>query len=402
MQISRNWIPELLRMKLKIRLVFLLLALLTLISTAVVLPWQDRLTPAQAAEQIAVSCQTHLNQDCLARQFSTITSQRRIDFAFAALAEIQKTDGPARDCHFIAHSIAAAEVKADPDNWQTVLNKLCPTSCSYGCSHGVLEEYAALQGRDLSDEDLLSACNEDSPPSCPHGIGHLLLVQTGNRIDESIAQCHKLKNRGETIFQCVSGVFMENSTPVNLIQHGLVAPPMPKSVSRIPELEETCRGYRGIDAVACWQELAPPVLQQGGFKPDTIKYCDGLPDRYSTRVCQIRMVDTYAWNQNYNVLASAQVCTAQAGNGFADLCSTMVAQSIMDNLPSAAPDLARYCLTLGLNQKSDCFKVIGNNFRNKPDLGQELWDSACSQVTEDLNKICRAGGDVSYRELPPL
>lgn len=363
-------------------------------------PWTHQLSAVQAAQAISAACKATLTQECLAKEFANLTTERRITFAFATLEEMQKNDGPARDCHFIAHSIAAAEVKADPGSWRIVLNKLCPSSCSYGCGHGVLEAYASLQGRELTLDDLRTACDSDSPPSCPHGIGHLLLVQTSNQIDESITQCHQLKNTGDAIFQCVSGVFMENSTPVNLLAHGLIAPPMPKSVNRIPELESTCRRFSGLDAAACWQEIAPAVLEKANFAAATISYCDHLTEISSIRECQLRMIDTFAWAHNFDINASAGICHVKEGPDYQELCFNSLVNSVLENLPSASPSVGQFCAKLDSSFQTECFGIMGDNFSRRPDLNKEFLAAGCRYAPTNLKEVCASGGHVDVKQEP--
>lgn len=355
-------------------------------------------SPQTNAQAIKGSCtKGELGIPCLIDALVLQTQKSSLENAFATLKEIQKTDAVANDCHFIAHNIAIAEVDKNPTKWREVLNNRCPSNCSYGCAHGALEAHANATKSGLTVSDLVQACDQNSPPACPHAIGHLLLVYSKNNLNQAVTACHNLTNIKDVVYQCVTGVFMENSNPINLLDHGLIPPPLPKAVNRIPELETLCRQFTGIDALSCWQELAPAILQKNNFDPRALLYCDGLTDPNFTRECQIRMLDTLAWELRYDLGSIGKACLVKDDPSFQDICYAQLAISTLESVPQNIAQVVAFCKQIGSEFQRDCFAVVGSNFKRRSDLDQNLLKNACKLAPSKWQSTCIAGGEVNLK-----
>lgn len=86
---------------------------------------------------------------------------------------------------------------------------VCDSAFNYGCQHGFAEKF--LDGKDIySIRTLEAKCVEFGPvhaPSCLHGIGHAVMIDSSYNLDKALADCEILMLPSQTY--CFDGVFME-------------------------------------------------------------------------------------------------------------------------------------------------------------------------------------------------
>ena len=78
--------------------------------------------------------------------------------------------------------------------------------------------------------------------TCVHIIGHVLLVQTKGNVDQAVAICSQIPLNLQK--ECASGIFMENFTRDNLVDHE-IAPTVLWDDRTISQTEQLCRQYVG-------------------------------------------------------------------------------------------------------------------------------------------------------------
>lgn len=87
--------------------------------------------------------------------------------------------------------------------------RVCDSAFNYGCQHGFAEKF--LDGKDISSIRTLEAkCVEFGPvhtPSCLHGIGHAVMIDSSYKLDKALVDCEILMSSSQTY--CFDGVFME-------------------------------------------------------------------------------------------------------------------------------------------------------------------------------------------------
>ncbi len=376
------------------------LAKLWILTIAIIiglLPLTKKNDPNRDAEKILRSCyDQNRPTDCFATELSDLTKKYDLAYSFSVLNKIQATDNQASDCHFIAHSIAAVAVSKNPSGWREILNKKCPSTCSYGCSHGALEAYYTQSASSLAELRLANLCDKDSPPACPHGLGHLLLVETRGDLHQAIDFCDNLPPDKDQRYQCLTGIFMELVTPTNLFAHGIIVTTSP-AVSRINELTKTCQKLTGLAAWSCWKEVSPPILEKNLFNPQTIlSYCPTLPDPPSQSECQQRMIDTIAWKENYDLTQLSKVCPISQEPEFTKFCLTKLVASVAENTPQQVSALITFCLSQDVSFQTDCLGQI------RPSLGKTDYQNlavlieVCGKLSV-LSETCRKGYGYDFK-----
>ncbi len=121
------------------------------------------------------------------------------------------------DCHRIAHAMgAAALLRFKGDVGQAIAAG--SALCGSGYYHGIMERAligTRIQGlasvaRRLCSNSSVSS-NEFLTYQCIHGLGHGLMIYTGDDLPLSLKTCDQLQTRWDQL-SCSGGVFMENFT----------------------------------------------------------------------------------------------------------------------------------------------------------------------------------------------
>lgn len=115
-----------------------------------------------------------------------------------------------------AHSLAHVVGNVAYRNLGMAGIKICDTSFSYGCLHGVTEEAlkdkgpTAVNSIEKECVDNLSGRTGDTLTGCMHGMGHGLLTWEKLDVGRALGECDRLAYQWENY--CYDGVFMENAT----------------------------------------------------------------------------------------------------------------------------------------------------------------------------------------------
>src|SRR5262245_26260996 len=121
-------------------LVFILLTFLVSLFFTFLLQKKPSQTAYSEAVIIKNQCQTNTHKDmCYTDAFAQMTKTHTIAFTLSVLTELKQLDSVATGCHFIAHVIAAEEVKKDPEHWEDVLTKIPIAGCTGGFLMGIME-----------------------------------------------------------------------------------------------------------------------------------------------------------------------------------------------------------------------------------------------------------------------
>lgn len=271
--------------------------------------------PVENAQKIYEFCskQNQSLERCYTSQFYALTRENNLDYSIKTLTGLQDLDPSSRGCHLISHKIASAEVQKNPSNWINLLEKVNPYFCTGGFLHGVIE---AHMGSDSSFvisanqiETICSKVKEKSygQKSCYHSLGHLLLLQEEQNIPSSIEICNKVKDQVGS-YECLSGVFMENITRENLIDHKL-AERIPWDVPHTKQVEELCKKQSGQAAKACWKEISYMYITIGDNKPANLyKLCKNAPTKEMQDECYIYGVGNMVVFNSFSTLQLENVC----------------------------------------------------------------------------------------------
>jgi hypothetical protein len=159
---------------------------------------------------------------------------------------------------------------------------------------------------------------------------------------------------------CLSGVFMENTTRINGIEHGYPDYRIFKKVEEVKKYRDFCITLRGNAAEACWIEYARVnLIFYSGDIEKTLQECDRLGDFYS-KGCQLFAINL---SMDVSTTAPAQIINRcdryrESPDMFND-CRITTLSVITFNSPKLIPYIVDYCNQVEDTFKSACFKQIG-------------------------------------------
>jgi hypothetical protein len=149
---------------------------------------------------------------CLVPYFALLTQYDETPHVLTHAMDLQKR-GVIDDCHVIAHTVGAANLKKyDGDSGAALAT--CSMGCIEGCYHGVMEAYVAEGGEDITQNNYLTICDSVSKDAllfrqCLHGVGHGLLRHSEGALQSAVSACARFPTEYARI-TCMGGVFMQN------------------------------------------------------------------------------------------------------------------------------------------------------------------------------------------------
>jgi len=327
---------------------------------------------------------------CYIKVFEEIGFTHGPEFAFDALAIIQKQDPEALGCHLIAHGIGRGTFAKDSQKWQEHFRSISK-GCSYGGAHGVLEAHFtdARQGT-LTKEMLPTICGLDAKGDCNHIVGHLALVETAGDIESAIDLCSVLENDRQR-FVCFNGVFMENITVLNLIDHGYVSQELKNPAPRLEEFESLCRTYEGEKATACWKEIAHAVVARFRINPGpAFQFCNTAPTKDAQDYCKLHAIDMLNGKTDYDFPSITYMCKLEQSYdpGFEDQCYARMARSALLSTPQLGPRVAELCLSLSSQFQPSCFAQIGAVLYRYLKMEEGVLAELCQKTPQELYHYC--------------
>lgn len=340
---------------------------LVVLAAGIVFFWSR--SSASEAEKIKESCAAlEKKESCYGKAFASYTKKTDMARAFETLHELQVIDEQARGCHFIAHSISIAETQKDPSKWREVM-MAAPPECSYGAAHGALEVHASAEpnGR-LSEAEIPDICPNPDTKNCTHILGHLLLVMKEDDLNGSLANCESLPHGAMGIFECLTGVFMERITAINLEAHGLASPSALNWPERVPELKALCQKQSGERAVACWKELVHVLAAKYG--PDMNKVgaeCAAAPAERARQQCLEHAVGVIGGMLSFDFAKTREICLANVNfPGFKERCYPQLISSTLSTLPREANEAKAFCGSIEERFRAGCLESVRLMDWNKP------------------------------------
>src|SRR3989344_4745084 len=181
----------------------------------------ENLEPEQYILEKMGNCYTNYQSNCYAEaaaDFFRLFGTKKVLDIFEA--EESKPQIFAR-CHEAAHYLGRLEYK-DKQSIREAYRQCSPV-CHGGCYHGVIEGYFLqkniyVYGNQNITSEILGTCGklEDyGQPrlyyECLHGIGHAMMLISGDELPDSLKLCDNLRNDEERE-ACYSGAFMESSS----------------------------------------------------------------------------------------------------------------------------------------------------------------------------------------------
>lgn len=346
--------------------------------------------------EMADACKELQNREqCYAKAFEGLTKKTDMKYSFQVLRELQQVDPASRGCHFIAHAISTAETQKDPSKWREIMNS-APQDCSYGAAHGALEVHSAsLPDGKLPKAEIPTICNNPDTNNCTHILGHLLLIVNDNKIPESLAECQSLPHNDMGKFECMTGVFMERITALNLVEHGLATQEALNWTERVPELEKLCREQTGTASVACWKEIVHAALIKFNNDPQKIvDFCQTAPGEDETRECIDHSLGIIASAYNFELSKMKPICEVKAEDpGFKNRCYAELVSATISTVPQQFPDAVKFCSDADHQYQETCFTMLGNSMYWADADHKEALAQECSSAPSEFRERCQSGGN---------
>lgn len=302
---------------------------------------------------------------CYEDRLRRLTLAQPLPIVIETLSLLKERDSRLNNCHLLAHQISRTELLKDPLQWDTLLSKVPAAECGGGFVHGILEEYIGQNPDTQIDSSLIKTTCEQRVRSvldysnCVHSLGHLVLLQLGYDLKKATAVCLDipLDLNQDT---CLSGVFMENTTRINGIEHGYPDYRIFKKVDEVKKYHDFCISLRGNAAEACWIEYARVnLIFYSGDIEKTLAECDTLDNFYS-KGCQL-----FTINLSMDVSTTAPVQIISLCDRYRDMpdmfndCRITTLSVIAFNSPKLIPAIVDYCNKVEDTFKSACFKQVG-------------------------------------------
>jgi hypothetical protein len=329
-----------------------------------------------AAESIQKSCSNSKYKDsCYAEKFYNLSLSRPFSFTHGVLEELDKLDNTVSDCHFIAHSIALAEVIKNPEGWMSLFKTLDISECSNGFMHGIIEGRGrADKNFTINPDTAYAICKEieinrpdkayfDIHKNCIHTIGHLILVQEGGDVDKSVNICNALTE--DSKLHCLIAVFMENLQQQNLRVHDIRNSLIFDDTGKKEEINR-CRKYTGIASEACWQNISWLFNKVNEFNKNKLyEDCSNAPDELTLAKCYswgASVMSLYRLSGKVSEKSIEGICDPLVGKKDSYMrCVKGVAGYVILANSKFLPDIKSFCSSLEEEYQGICFAEIGSS-----------------------------------------
>ena len=320
-------------------------------------------TSEASALRIVQACKNRPKETCYALQLRDVANAKGAEPAFEILFAMQQLDPFALGCHFMAHGIGLGAYARDPEHWQTLIRTM-NRACSYGGIHGVLERYiGTFPDGKLTPEVIPEICGEEPIADCNHIVGHLILVMTDGDVSQALNFCKIFRSPDQLSF-CATGVFMEFSTALNLIEHKLAPESWKNWPLRVPEIVKLCNSQaEEIFTIVCWEESVHAALEKYHYNAEAIfAFCDDAPIAEARRHCRRHAIGIMAAHYRFNLPAIDSMCKIPSADDpdFEDTCYGYLTSSWSATIPTAGPAIEAFCHTLEAQYQPTCLRYAGH------------------------------------------
>ena len=358
----------------------------------------NRVAPALTAPTIAhhhhvfrpssttlASCST---AGCYEQAFGNVAFHRGPTVALKLFAHDIKTNRTVEDnCHRIAHTLGAASLAHYHDN---VYRALAHGSfvCWSGYYHGVLEhalqnvhtkpQYVAVARRACTGK--LVQRTTWIAYQCVHGLGHGLMLQSGDNLPFALSVCDRLQTAWDRT-SCSGGVFMENINAGTGLSQGQTRW-LKKS-----DLVYPCDAVSKRHKLYCYLMVTSRILQANGYDwQQTARACTRVEKAWVSTCFQSfgRDADGFSVERPSKVLRLCALTGAHEGD-----CLYGAARDMTADL-SSGTRAAGLCAGAPVRYRKRCFFGIGTiigSFSAKPSTGA----AACAALSREYAAACRRG-----------
>jgi len=331
-------------------------------------------------------------ETCYVNAFNRLTIKAGPEAAIQTLLALQKIDPSTLACHPIAHAIGRAAYQLDKKNWRSNFAN-ATTLCSYGVGHGLIESYSqTLPVGAITNPGILLDICKNQAPACPHVFGHILLIEYKGDLAATLQKC-AVFHAGIMRDYCYNGVFMEEVSPVTLVEHGLRQRSYLDFVPRLPALISLCNSYSDKNISSqCWGELSQPALKKFENNPEEVfKFCDSAPIKEARTRCDDRIIASFTITNGFDLNRTREVCALHADiPGFENDCIALIVSTALGHYPPTFIDQALdFCKSEESQYKAKCFNAIKNRLHAR--LNPDSLNTTCKRFPPEFQNDCLTG-----------
>ena len=293
---------------------------------------------------------------CLEQAFGNVAYRTSGKEALALMASREAAQPEvAAGCHRIAHAIGAAVLAREDGDAASALAE-GDSTCWSGFYHGLLERaLAPARSTDELGRLIATLCEPDGKDwplftryQCLHGLGHGLMLRTGNAVEPSLEMCTRLGDQWSRQ-SCHGGVFMESFSP----SLDLKPPPFDPAAPLEP-CPSVAEGYK----LYCYLQVADNLVRGLEYDwPAVARACETEPAAEWREIC-FQSYGRQASGSNYGKPAAVAELCAIAGDAGESGCVYGAARDMASNAASGKP-AATFCKVLSPTLESRCFEGVG-------------------------------------------
>jgi cytochrome c553 len=297
-------------------------------------------------------CEKSAKPFCYRQAFGNLAYKEGPQKALAELAtDDRRISGVHSDCHQISHWVGHAGLAYYKGDAGQALSHGAMT-CNSGYYHGVLQVALAGLPRNVVVKKSQHLC--DAPAvnkddfllyQCVHGLGHGLMIYSGDDLPWSLDTCHKLLTDFDRV-SCTGGVFMQNlDTTMGVSKY------LSKKNPIYP-----CTTVASRDKVYCYLMVTSRILTLTGYNWKKVPVWCRKAERGWVATCFQSMGRDASGTTRYVAKNTIQLC-AYAGKD-EDECLYGAARDYANNY-AGGKEAAHLCNLAPARYRGYCFNGVG-------------------------------------------
>ena len=345
--------------------------------------------PAFKPDETTISgCEKSNVPFCFRQAFGNLAFDKGPATALALLSTDSRTiPGVEQDCHQIAHAIGHAGLARYHNNAAEALAHGAMT-CNSGYYHGVIERAFSGVPRPEIVHIARRLCTGSSVTKeefllyqCVHGLGHGLMIYSGDDLPWSLRTCHQLQTDFDRV-SCTGGVFMQNLMP------GMVT----SRYLRKNDPIYPCNVVARKDKIYCYLMVTSRILDLDGYNwRKTAQWCRRSEKGWVATCFQSYGRDASGYS-NYHVRRTVRLCLL--AGAAADECFYGAARDYGNNYAGGSQASA-FCDAVPARYRPRCFEGIGTILGTLNALGQQRRAACDSRVPRRYRADCYRGAAVT-------
>jgi cytochrome c553 len=333
-------------------------------------------------------CEKSNKPFCYRQAFGNLAYREGPQKALAQLAtDDRHIAGVHADCHQISHWVGHAGLAYYKHDAGQALSHGAMT-CNSGYYHGVLQLALAGLPRNVVVKKAQTLCNAPAVNTedfllyqCVHGLGHGLMIYSGDDLPWSLSTCHKLLTSFDRV-SCTGGVFMQNlDTTMGVSRYLSAKNPL-----------YPCTIVASRDKVYCYLMVTSRILTLDGFNWRKAAAWCRRSERGWVRTCFESYGRDASGTSQYDPRGTLKLCLLAGPN--ASDCIYGAARDYGNNY-AGGPQASGLCNASPARYRPRCYEGVGTILGALHRLGSER-TTACNAVTpKRYRRDCYRGAAIT-------